>query len=108
MGYFQNPDHTAAIENLLIMAATTYNEQYSNRGPARQYDFSTMDMTRDEACEITRIFGNMEHQRGQVTNALKVNENYKKILISNLISYVYYENDYHKSLETSVKEAQHK
>ena len=103
-----NPNCRQDIERLLVEAATSYNRENQNKQPMRKYDFYTQDLTRDEACEITSIFGNMEHQKQQVTTALNRSELYRQLLLDNLIRYSYYENDYSKSLAESVNESKTK
>lgn len=100
-----NQQYKNEIEQLLIEAASLYSKEAQQFAEVlREYNFNTIDITRKEACDITAIFGNMEHQRYQVTNALNNFPKYRQVLLNNLISYSYYEHDYSKSFEDILNE----
>ena len=93
------------LENLLIQAAKEYSIKTQNNSQiSRNFDFSTPDLTRKEAADLTRIFSEMEHQKYQIIEALNKYPNYQKALFINLINYVYYENDFSQSLEDKINQ----
>lgn len=91
------------VEELMIRAANLYSENKECSG-IHKIDFDMPNLTRLEATYLTSIFSKMENQKYQVKEALIKNPNYRKELISNLILYSYYENDYSISLDDQIED----
>ncbi len=103
--YVNNPNQKEKLEKLLIEAANQYNMQVSNHaGVLRHIDFSMPDLTRKEAAFLTTTFATMEHQKHQVTEALSKFPVYQRQLLTNLVAYSYYENDFSISLEDQINQ----
>lgn len=107
MQNYVNGKDKEKIEKLMVEAATLYHKEIrENVQVLRPTDFSTPDLTRSEATRLTSIFGNMENQKHQVTEALEKNPGYQRALLTNLIKYAYYEHDYSISLEDLIRKGQ--
>lgn len=101
----KNQNNQLDIEKLIVDSACLYyKEKMTQPQITRKFDFSTPDITRIEAVELTNIYQNMEHQKYQVKNAFYTYPGYQKALLQNLIHYSYYEHPFEKNLEDQINE----
>lgn len=105
--YMNDPNQKGNITELMVEAAKQYSKEVRQHVEVlRHPDFSTPDLTRKEAVDLTSIYSNMEHQKHQVTEALSKYPVYQRQLLTNLVAYSYYENDFSISLEDQIKSSQ--
>ena len=89
------------LDDLMIYAACEYSKKTEKDIQSKRlYNFKTDDITRKEACDITRAYI-AQDKNDNIYTALNSFSNYKTQMLNNLINYVYYENDFSKKQDNS-------
>ena len=86
------------LDDLMIEAAIKYSDSFGKEiEHKRPHSFKADDITRREACDLTKVTAKMEGLKPQIYVALNSYPAYKTQMLDNLIKYTYYENDYSKN-----------
>ena len=88
------------LDDLMIEIACKYSEKTGKETHRRSYNFKTDDITRKEACDITKLYTEMQNRKDNIYVALNSFPDYKAQMLDNLIRYTYYENDYSKKSDS--------
>lgn len=100
----QDANQSEKLKDLVIEAARLYSKNHEPQS-IRPFYFDTSDLTREEASQLTSIFGSIDYEKQHLIEALLTKPKYQREVFQNLIQYVYYENDFSQSLEDQIKQA---